>query len=147
MPADRRVKLSPTVLNELGTNFGLSQRFPIWAVCHQRIHGIGEGDDSRGQWDLLSSKTVWIASSIPMFVVMTNRRHYVFEVRECGYQLGASRRVGLHYLPLFVSQLTFLTKDRRIDFVDLSEIVQKRGDANSLDFSLAQADPTCDDGS
>src|SRR5439155_12076658 len=69
-----RIELRRSAPHYLGAHFILSQRSAIRPFGRHRVDGVGKADDARGKWYQFPSYTIGIARTIPVLVMMPDRR-------------------------------------------------------------------------
>ena len=79
--ANYRIKLLPSILDQLRTNLRLTQSLSVGAIRGHRINGISEQHDARSERDCLAVEPVRIAGAIPILMVMLHGRDNIFQMR------------------------------------------------------------------
>ncbi len=66
---DVRVELGTGAGVDHGHRLFFGERVAVGAVGHERVVDVGNGDDSRGNRDVIAGQSVWIAAAVPALVV------------------------------------------------------------------------------
>jgi hypothetical protein len=113
--------------------------FAVSTAVGDRVEGVGDGDDSCGEWDASSLETARVACAIPSLVM---GEHTFGEIRiesvERGKHLGSACRMGVDGPSLGCGELSLVVDDVEQRLVDLSDVVEERDAFDALAFVLGE---------
>ncbi len=89
--------------------------------------------------DTLTLKSVRVASSIPILVVVAHDINYVAELSDCSHQIRAIYRMALKDCALFCGQLGGFCKNRCILRAHLANVMEHTRYANLVDLNVIEA--------
>ena len=103
------------------------------------VEGIGQCHDARGQGDLLTTRPVGIAASIPSLVMTqhTLREVWVERLQRSQY-LGTAPGMRDDSAPFRGCQICVLVNDVEEGLVDLTDVVKERDSLDDLPFVFVE---------
>ncbi len=100
------------------------KRHLVWSGGANRVERVGNGKNPCAKWNFLAFETVWIATSIPTFVMVPDvLRHRKRELNLLQY-LTSGGCMHLHLLEFLLAESTRLVEDIVVDG-ELPDVVQQ----------------------
>ncbi len=106
-------------------------------VMGDRVERVSDSDYSSAQGYVSAFQSGWITGAVPAFVVMTHECHHLGKRGMLSDHVGPNVRVAAYHLPFFLAEWPSLTEDVVADS-NHSEIVQRSGGTEELDFALVK---------
>src|SRR3954447_8048594 len=128
-------ELRPLAVHKLAQRGLGSHRIAVRAARGHRVVGVGDGDDTGQQRDLLADPPVRVARSVDSLVMRADDVRHLAVVLHGEQDVGADLGVLTHPCPLLVGQRGLLVQDLRRQ-PDLADVVHQSGEVDELDVLL-----------
>src|ERR1044072_8067537 len=122
-----RVELPPAERLKLGNRSLVAAPGPVDAVARHRVEGVGHGEDSRVDVNLLATKSQRIARPVPLLVVLRDDARSALQKFDAAQNLRAVQRILAHPRPLVLRERGGLP-EYRVGPSDLADVVEERAE-------------------